>query len=290
MAKKEKEKKPKTVRQSMLRDFTKQYRHKFIAGYLYIECPMICTSYLNACKWVPKDEFVEEVNTELNKLGITITMACVFSRLDNCYFVVSHIWLTQMYLWTTPDMKLYIEKIFSTMLKNAYKVEEEPVIVIKKETYAEKQKDVTEKPQIVESKSTFLEKLHTQVEEESFEKKYGLSLKTYRAMCNDSIVEEFEEETHILVLHKLLFNKYRVLLRDTNKVLVDNGIIIQDMNDPNYKSNYFLAKEFIAYGFGYNVSENNTTYPVLYKKGLFTILLLLHDAGILSKQIIPKLF
>jgi hypothetical protein len=75
------------------------------------------------------------------------------------------------------------------------------------------------------------------------------------------------------------------------KVLVEHGIIIQDMNDANYKNNYFLAKEFVAYGFGVNIhdADKNTTYPSFTKRGLFTVLLLLHDAGVLSKQVIPNL-
>lgn len=289
-----KEKKPKVVKQSMLRDFTKQYRHKYIAGFLYIECPMICTSYILACDWQPKEDMIAETYTELHKIGRTITMGCVYSKLDACYYVVSHLWLAQMYTWCTYDMKLYLEKVFSTMLKNTYIEYTEPVTVIVPQTYAEKQKDVQEDKEVTKKKSKLLDRIYNEVEEDEFYRKYGLSIKTYTAMCSDekTIVENFEEETHVLDFHKTLFNKYKILLRDTMKVLVDHGIIIQDMNNANYKNNYFLAKEFVAYGFGYNVhdAEKATTYPVFYKRGLFTVLLLLHDAGVLSKQVIPNLF
>jgi len=288
-----KETKPKIVKDSMLRSFTKQYRHKFIGGHLYIECPLVCSSYILACNWTPKDEFIAETNIELNKIGRTITMACVFSKADMCYYVVSHLWLAQMYTWCNYDMKLYLEKIFTTMLKNAYRKDIVETTVIVPETYEEKQKDVEEDKDLKNRRSKLLDKIHTEVEEDSFYREYGLTIKTYRAMCEDNktIVENFEKETHVLDFHKFLFNKYKVLLRDTMKVLVEHGIIIQDMNDANYKNNYFLAKEFVAYGFGYNVhdADKMTTYPVFTKRGLFTVLLLLHDSGILSKQVIPNL-
>ena len=288
-----KEPKPKIVKESMLRDFTKQYRHKFIGGHLYIECPIICTSYILACNWTPKEEFIAETNIELEKIGRTITMACVFSKSDMCYYVVSHLWLAQMYTWCNFDMKLYLEKIFTTMLKNAYRKDIVDTTVIVPKTYAEKQKDVEEDKELKQKRSTLLDKLITEVEEDTFYREYGINVSTYRAMCEDSktIVENFEKETHVLDFHKLLFNKYKVLLRDTMKVLIDHGIIIQDMNDANYKNNYFLAKEFVAYGFGRNEhnADKQTTYPVFTKRGLFTVLLVLHDAGVLSKQVIPNL-
>lgn len=283
----------KKLKNSVLRNFTNQYRHKYLGEFLYIECPMICTSFLKSYNWHPKDEYIAELNIELEKLGTSITMACFYSRVDKCYFVVSHVWVPFLYMWAPTDIKMYIEKINTTMLKYAYRKDIEEEAPVKKESYAEKQKDVTEAVQITEKKSLFLEKIKDDVYRDDFFKKYGLNLDTYEAMCKDSnvIVEDFEEETHILKMHKFLFNKYSVLLRDTMKVLNDNGIILQDKNDPNYKTNYFLAKEFVAYGFGYNEhdAERNTTYPVLYKKGLFTILLLLHDSGILNKQVIPNL-
>jgi len=289
-----KEKKPKVVKPSMLRDFTKQYRHKFIAGHLFIECPMVCTSFILACDWMPKADYVDDMYKELHKVGRSITMGCVYSRNDVCYYIVSHLWLPNMLTWCKEDMKMYIEKIFTTMLKNAYIELVEPVTVVVPETYVEKQKDVKEDKVVIEKKYALLEKIHNQVEEEEFYKKYGLSIKTYKAMCSDAktLVEQFDEETHVLDFHKLLFNKYKILLRDTMKVLVDNGIIVQDTKDPNYKNNYFLAPEFVAYGFGVNIhdADKNTTYPSFYKRGLFTILLLLHDAGVLSKQVIPNLF
>jgi hypothetical protein len=288
-----KEKKPKIVRESLLRSFTKQYRHKFIGGYLYIECPIVCTSYIIACDWIPKEEFISEVNIELNKIGRTVTMGCVFSKSDMCYYVVSHLWLAQMYTWCKYDMKLYLEKIFNTMLKNAYQKDISDTNIIVPTSYLEKQKDVEEDKNLKEKRNILLNENHTKEEENEFYKKYGIKMDSYKAMCNDNktIVENFEEETHVLVFHKFLFNKYKVLLRDTMKVLVDHGIIIQDMNDANYKNNYFLAKEFVVYGFGHNVfdAKKLTTYPVFTKRGLFTVLLLLHDAGVLSKQVIPNL-
>lgn len=295
MAKKAKSpKEPKILKPSMLREFAKQYRYKMISGYLYIECPIICTAYLTAVNWAPKHEFISDMNIELDKIGRTITMGCVYSKHDQCYFVVGHLWMPMVYVWAPADMKLYLEKIHRVMLTNAYRKDADNITVTPAPVYEEKQKYIAEDKEVSTKKSLFLERIKNDVSKESFFEKYSISIDTYTAMCNDKkiIVETFEESTHVLDFHKFLFNKYQVLLRDTMTVLVEKGIFIQDKNDANYKNNYFISKEFISCGFGFNEFNalKNTTYPVLYLKGVFTILLILHDAGILSKQIIPKLF
>ena len=295
MAKKSKSN-TKVLRHNQLRSFTNQYRHFFIDEYLYIECPTICSSFIKAANWSPKIDIFPEVDKYLSSIGKTITLACVYHKLHRCYYLISHLWIPHLYVWAPEDMKIYMEKVNGTMLKYAFRkdIEQLPPEPVKKEVYAEVQKDVKESVEVTEKRSKFLDKIITEIEEKDFFKKYGLSIKTYKAMCEDPniIVENFEEETHILDFHKFLFNKYRVLIKDTMQVLDEHNIIFQDKSNPNYKNNYILTKEFVAYDFGYNVhnSDKNTTFPVLYKRGIFTILLVLYDGGVLNKQIIPNLF
>jgi hypothetical protein len=244
---------------------------------------------------MPKPEYVEELVIELGKIGHSITMACVYSKIDKCYYVVAHVWLNLLHTWAPQEIRWYMEEINFTMLSKTF-VDEIGIKAYGPEKKAMK-KEMFEDQPIIESpekESKFLSKIKQDVSEESFLEKYGITRSTYEAMCasTKTVVVEFQKETHIIDFHKIMFNRFNVLLSDTMKVLRDCGIIDQDITKSDYKHNYTLDLNCVKSGFGVNEhnSFKNTTYPVLYYKGLFTVLMVMHDNDLFGDKLILPLF
>jgi hypothetical protein len=280
-------KKPK--KESKLKGFARQYRHRWIGGYLYIESPYICTEYVKAVNWSPHHEELAELRTDLDKVGITITDGCVYDKVHRCYYVVSHLWLLMLPIWAPKEMNMYVTDIFQTMLSKVF------MDTLKVKTYP----TVNTMPTIFEPvkqevvKSVLLDKVKEEVVLDEFYDRNGISFDAYTEMRKNDRIDwlEFEKETPILDFFKVMWNRYRVTLKEIMAVLRDVYIINQDLNDPQAHYRYTLNKLYVTQGWGRNEenTEKGTLYPVLTRKGLFNILSILHEKGILQPYVLVEL-
>ena len=108
----------KTKPEGKLKQFVRQYKRKMIGGYLYIECPNPHFSYIKSVNWIPRPDVLIDVQDGVTKEGPHQTLGCVFSRKDNVWYIVSHIWVGMLPTWAPKEMRMYMEEVHSCMVKS----------------------------------------------------------------------------------------------------------------------------------------------------------------------------
>lgn len=267
-------------KESKLKQFTRQYNHKWIAGYLYIECPMPIFELYDAAGWRPSTEDLPAVTEGIKKLGRMKGYACFFERATHTYFVIDHLWLASLTAWGEQEMQEYTRTVFSKMLSKTW---EQPM-VIKADAKDKKAMTVA----VVNTQTTLLEDLKAEAEEDLFFEKYGITTQVYNNMKKDAyILETNKGYLHVLDLCKFLYNHEGLKMADIYSTLKKLGIVSQPSKDQGGQYKIYLCQEWIDRGLGVQLDYDDKTYPSFSNRGLISLGMILHEQGLLSKYLLP---
>jgi len=275
-------KQPKKKKGSAIQSYLRMYKQIYIGDEKFIACPKIDMNYLTNVKWVSKHEsFMSVFYTYPDIVRYTGIQSMFYSKKDMTYYVVDAVWVLLLPLFGSQSIINYLYKINTNLVHGNESFEE-----------VKEEKVIHDVPVIIKKEPTsLLEKLTDEIIHESFYIRYGLNQDTYVSMVKsgDYKVVDFARETHILDFHKFMYNEYDLLMRDTMRVLNETGIISQP--DHGWQYHYFLSEKSLQNNLGYNIhnKEKNTDYPILYLKGVFTVLQILFEKNLIAEKLIPKL-
>lgn len=280
---------------SKLKEFAKQYRHLYIEDYLYIECPRPEFEMLESSNWSPVAEDVPAVMGAIKKRGIFKQFSYFYDKKNRCYYVIDHLWLATLASWGEDKMQQYMRDVLSRMLSKTWdkmkvieavsKAEYRTVVDVVDENLESIKKS---KLSTLKEGSDTLSLIKEEVMDSMFHEKYGITKVVYDNMLPESYVVEVDDTYALLDICKLLFKEEQTAMKDIYKKLNQLGIISQPPKDQGGKYNIYLSNDWIKQGFGFNASKRSSFYPFLYAKGVVMIGMVLHDHGLTSKYILPK--
>ena len=273
--------KPKKKKGSAIQSYLRMYNQITIANVKFISCPKIDMNYLQQVKWSNSDtSFTTAFYSYENIIRYNNIQCMFYNKKDLSYYVVDEVWVLLLPLFGSQSIINYLYKISYNLVNG-------------NDSFEELKEEMIQEAIVIEKKehNNLLEKLADEVKQESFIDLYGMSRETYAAMVNsgDYKVVEFSNLTHILDFHKYMYNNHDVLMRDTMRVLNEAGFISQPEHGWQY--HYFLSEGSLQKKYGYNIhnTEKNTDYPVLYLKGVFTVLQIMFENNLITEKLIPKL-
>ena len=252
-----------------IRELAKKYDRKVICGYTYIEHPFPEFDMFSNSEWLPHDSV--ELFDALKPYRL-INIGFFYDKRVKKYYVIDHLWIASLVLWPSDQVLPYVREIFSRMLKNVEEVIEEVEAV---------------KPKINMGKFSKLpvqQKIMLDVIVEDFEEKHGMSYSQYNAIKDKC--DTFKLPCQWVEIMKFWYAKYGAGMNKIYMVLKDKGIIYQPHDKVDgfgeNKYNVLLTEHSINNGYGSQDEGTVASYPRLSPKGLFTISMILVDAGLIA--------
>lgn len=287
---------------SKLKQFARQYKHRYLGDYLYIECPRPMFNIFKEARWLPEDEDMALVKEKILNRGKFVDYAYFYDKKDRCYYVIDHLWLSTLASWGNKEMQDYLRIAFARMLS---KVWEKPVVVqvqgddekfatvvdvVDDEGKSVLKKDNTATAKTAKPLPKQLSLIKDEVIEEEFLIKYGIARSVYENMIEDSYVLTTKSGSlHILEICKFLYKEESLKMSTIYAKLKELDIISQPPVDMEGQFQVYLSKVWKDDDRGFNLDRKGTTYPVFKSKGIIMLGMILHDHGLTSKYLLPAL-
>jgi hypothetical protein len=284
---------------SKLKQFARQYDHLWIGDYLYIECPRPQLSMLEAAAWSPKEEDITELVGAIKKVALFQDYGFFYHKDHHKYYVIDHLWLSTLSAWGSEEMKQYMRDVLARMLSKVWdkikvvKASSKSEFALVVDVVDEKGESLIKKPKTGGSdtgkkESKQLSLLKEEVRNEDFMETYGISRKVYDNMKVDAYLMEVKDSVNILDICKFLYSEAKVKMADIYDALKKRKIVFQPDKAAGGKYRIDLCQDWIDNKLGFQFKYKTTSYPALYRKGVVMIGMVLHDAGIIDKYILPK--